>query len=447
LLGSVQEDSVRITIVDALDAETDSKPALLALAALGAGPLHHLADERYAPCVGCFECWTTHPGTCRAHDSANGLMRDLIASDEAVWLVRPAFGCWSPEAKQALDKVIGLLSPFFSSVHGETHHQPRYERYPRLGVVAWMPAGAPANERERFRLLVARNALNLQSTDSWVAFVTPDDGPEALAASIHRARADGWRSFPEVALPPVRPGAVGVPPMARPRRVCLVVGSAKPAGTSTSEHLGRALLERLAGRGWAVNVVHVARVVRLGRAENPALRDAVHGADLVLLAAPVYVDCLPALVLAGLASLVGASGPAFVPILQCGFPERTHVTLALEIVERAVAQLGGRWAGHLALGAGTPYATADLSAPTGMAADQVVALDLAAAALDRGEPIPAEATERFARNYLGPWLYRAAGQAGWVWEAWRHGALGSIGARPFEERPAPLPVVVAKAVE
>jgi hypothetical protein len=423
---------VRATIVDAVGSGIMVDPVLRALGELGALTVHHLDDERFAPCLGCFECWTTHPGTCRAKDGANPLMRDVITADEVIWLVRPRFGCWSAEAKQALDKLIGLISPFFSTVHGETHHRPRYPRYPRFGVVAWAPPDA--GERDALRLLVARNAVNLQSTDSWVAFVEAGDTPEQVAGAITRARADGWRSFPELASPPVRPGAVGVRRRERPRRALLWVGSAKPVGTSTSEHLGRGLLDRLERRGWLVDVVYTASVVRVGRAENPRLAEAVGAADLVVLASPVYVDCLPALVLAGLASLVGhaASAPTFVPILQCGFPERTHVTLALEIVERAVQQLGGRWGGHLDLGGATPYATADLASGSGMAADQAAALELAADALDRGEPVPAAATERFARSFLGPWSYRVAGQVSWVWEGWRRGGIGSLGARPFD---------------
>lgn len=40
-----------------------------------------------------------------------------------------------PGPKKGLDRLIGLVSPFFTKIAGETHHRPRYDRYPALLAV------------------------------------------------------------------------------------------------------------------------------------------------------------------------------------------------------------------------------------------------------------------------------------------------------------------------
>jgi NAD(P)H-dependent FMN reductase len=71
----------------------------------------------------------------------------------------------------------------------------------------------------------------------------------------------------------------------------LLVGSAKPAGTSTSEALGRYLFARLAERRVATTVLFVGRSPA-SHAER-RLVAALADANLFVLATPVYVDSLP----------------------------------------------------------------------------------------------------------------------------------------------------------
>lgn len=398
-------------------------------AAVGATRAHALRHERFAPCSGCFECWIAHPGTCKASDAANDVMRDVVGSSEVVWVTRPRHGCWDSLAKQALDKCLGLISPFFGTEHGETHHHTRYGRFPRFGVVAVVDPDETPEDRERFRRLFARNAVNFHSDQPWVAFVSPGAGREEVAEAIAAAKGSPWLGFPNLAPFPPRSDAVGP----AGKRALLLVGSAKASGTSLSERLGRALLERLAHRGWSTDLRWLHHVVKLGRPEAPALVEAIGGADLVVLAAPVYVDCLPAVVLAALERMGNATGGAvFLPIVQCGFPEPEHLTLALEVLSTATRRLGYGWAGHLAVPGGPALASAPLDRP-GLAGRQVEGLDGAAAALDAGQPVPESAIEAFGTAVVSPAVYRFAGNAGWVAQAWGHGVLLDLGRRPFPE--------------
>jgi multimeric flavodoxin WrbA len=417
-----------ITLLDALAGEPVGAVIREALGPLGAQ--HRLEGERFAPRQGCFECWIAHPGTCKVHDAGNDVMRDVIASDELVVAVRPRWGCWDHGAKQALDKLLGLLSPFFVEVDGETHHVRRYPQYPLLGAVAVVGPEVGEDERERLRLLVARNALNFWSS-GWVAFVAPDADVDQVRAAIAAARSRPV--IPEVTPFEPRPDAVGVPVPTdgRPRRVVVLVGSAKPQGTSASERLGRALADRLVARGWTAEVAPLGSHVKLARAANPRLEAVVGRADLLVVATPVYVDCLPALVLAALEDLAAARPRC---CRSCSAGSRSSPTPRSR--SRSCRGPSTRWGGG---GPGTwPREQAALA---GMPLDRgdappVRALDLAAEALDRGAPVPPEATAAFATSLLTPWAYRLVVGAGWVWQSARAGALLRLGRRPF---PYPAP--------
>jgi len=107
-------------------------------------------------------------------------------------------------------------------------------------------------------------------------------------------------------------------------RAVLLVGSAKPAGTSTSEVLGRYLCARLAERGVATTVLFVGRSPA-SHADRQLLA-ALADANLFVLATPVYVDSLPYLVTRTL-EYVSQSAPkwrapcAFAALTNCGFPQ------------------------------------------------------------------------------------------------------------------------------
>ena len=231
---------MKITLLDALEGGELGAALRQALTSETLLADHRLREERFAPCQGCFECWVKHPGTCKAKDAANDVMRDAMAADVLLWATRVRFGCWDPIAKVAFDKAVGVLSPFFRAIAGETHHAKRYARYPRMGVLAVLPKDAPPGEAETFRRLVARNAANFHAGAPWVGFVGEGDPPEAVRAALAEGL-DALRRPRDETLPKVAAFAEdvrqGVPPKAGPRHVALWIGSAKPAGTSASEAL------------------------------------------------------------------------------------------------------------------------------------------------------------------------------------------------------------------
>jgi hypothetical protein len=72
------------------------------------------------------------------------------------------FGGYSSLLKGAVDGILCLGHPYFQKVGGEIHHRNRYDRYPSLLGVGYLPE-ADGDAEGIFTGLVARNAINLHS--------------------------------------------------------------------------------------------------------------------------------------------------------------------------------------------------------------------------------------------------------------------------------------------
>ncbi len=151
--GDAAIDGVHEIIVDELEGKGgEVEPFIL-----------HEMEIRH--CVGCFGCWVKTPGVCVINDAGRDVARAVIQSDLVIYLTPVTFGGYSSQLKKALDRSICLVTPFFTKVDGEIHHEPRHERYPRIMGVGVLPqadeeSGRTKDVRRIFTTLVGRNAIN-----------------------------------------------------------------------------------------------------------------------------------------------------------------------------------------------------------------------------------------------------------------------------------------------
>jgi len=139
-----------------------------------------------AACDGCRACWTRSPGVCVIDDAGRDIAR-RVAQCHLLALVTPlTFGGYSSTLKRALDRLLPLVTPFLTRVHGETHRAPRYEQYPTLLAVA-VTSGADDETREAFRDLVERNARNFHSPAHESLVVEGSARPRELRETLRRA--------------------------------------------------------------------------------------------------------------------------------------------------------------------------------------------------------------------------------------------------------------------
>ncbi len=223
-------------------------------------------------------------------------------------------------------------------------------------------------------------------------------------------------------------------------RVLLLIGSAKRP-RSTSESLGSYLLERLRERGCATEELFLYR--SLASEEGcKALLAATAQADVLILAFPLYVDSLPALVIRALENIAKHRQAAdnlrkqrLLSIVNCGFPETHQNDTALAICRRFAREAGFEWAGGLALGGGEAIDGEPLSSVKLLARNVIRSLDLTAESLARGETVPQKAVELMAKPLLPAWLYIWWGEKRWWWRARKHGVEDQLDARPYKSLP------------
>ena len=119
-----------------------------------------LCESKIGNCAGDFFCWIRTPGICNVDDDNRVIAAAIIASDLMVYLTPVTFGGYSSTLKKMVDHQIQNISPFFTQVEGETHHQKRYQKHPDLMVVGWMDT-PDAQAEAVFRHLAQRNASTI----------------------------------------------------------------------------------------------------------------------------------------------------------------------------------------------------------------------------------------------------------------------------------------------
>ena len=136
------------------------------------------ADGQYAPCQGCFGCWTKHPAECGMKDSLHQVCRVIGQADELVTVTKNLYGGYSAAVKNVLDRSIGTSTPFSTYRGGQMHHTLRYGKHDLWRVLVY--GEITEAEQETFRLLAARNAVNDGFARSEVRFLSDLSELEAL---------------------------------------------------------------------------------------------------------------------------------------------------------------------------------------------------------------------------------------------------------------------------
>ncbi len=136
------------------------------------------ADGKYAPCQGCFGCWTKHPAECFMKDQLQQVCRLIGQTDQLVIVTRNLYGGYSADIKNVLDRSIGTSTPFSTYRGRQMHHTLRYGRHDLWKVIVY--GEITDAEKETFRYLAGRNALNDGFERSEVSFINSFSELEGL---------------------------------------------------------------------------------------------------------------------------------------------------------------------------------------------------------------------------------------------------------------------------
>ena len=62
------------------------------------------ADGKYAPCQGCFGCWTKHPAQCYMKDALQMACRVIGNADELIIVTENCYGAYTPPQGYFVDE-------------------------------------------------------------------------------------------------------------------------------------------------------------------------------------------------------------------------------------------------------------------------------------------------------------------------------------------------------
>lgn len=127
------------------------------------------ADGKYAPCQGCFGCWTKHPAECFMKDKLRQACRIIGHADELVIVTKNLYGGYSTAVKNVLDRSIGTSTPLSTYRGRQMHHTLRYGQHDLWKVIVY--GDTTEAEQETFRYLAERNAINDGFARSEVLFI------------------------------------------------------------------------------------------------------------------------------------------------------------------------------------------------------------------------------------------------------------------------------------
>lgn len=136
------------------------------------------ADGKYAPCQGCFGCWSKHPAECFMKDRLQQICRVIGQANELVIITKNLYGSYSAPVKNVLDRSIGTSTPFSTYRGKQMHHTLRYGKHDLWKTIVY--GDITEEEKETFRYLAERNAVNDGFERSEVLFVNDISKVEAL---------------------------------------------------------------------------------------------------------------------------------------------------------------------------------------------------------------------------------------------------------------------------
>jgi len=211
--------------------------------------------------------------------------------------------------------------------------------------------------------------------------------------------------------------------------ITVLIGSPRGIEKSTSARLARTITTDLETAKWTSEWFHAHHVLRSDEAWEELLASIVRS-DVILFAAPLYVDSLPAPVIETFYRLTQAKSalvrdglpPRMVSLLNCGFVEGHQNITAQSMVGLFSEAMGFQWAGGISIGAG------------GMINKRIRgALESASRALRDDILIPDDVEVLTRKPIMKPWMHVLGGNMMWKKQAKANGLdPKDLQARPYE---------------
>lgn len=286
------------------------------------------ADLKIMHCMGCNQCWLKTPGVCAIKDDYEIVLKKLAATDN-LWIAADTkFGFIDYRGKQVLDRIVPMLNMYIEFRDGWERHQLRYHTL-NFGVI--YKGNGDQKLLEEWSTRVARNMAGRSLG--------------VIALDVHQAESKPFNANGNIV-----ENASGTAPdtaATLPEHILILNGSPRVKKNSNTNKIIQAFAEGLEEAGITHKLYSLSN-----HAEWDEAREAFMTSNNIIIALPLFVECLPSLLLEFLSTLpTERKQPAKLSfILHSGFDEGHQLRLGEKFLKTLPAQLGCTYGGTLVKG-------------------------------------------------------------------------------------------------
>ena len=275
------------------------------------------ANMKIAHCMGCNQCWLKTPGVCAIKDDYETIIKKLVSADN-VWLVSDTkFGFIDYRGKRILDRIMPMLNMYIVFRDGWMRHQLRYHSL-NVGVIY-----KGNGDQQMLEEWCNRTAANLGGRSLGVLALNE-------ASSQATTATDTTATTPE-----------------KVEHVIIINGSPRVKKFSNTDKIIQSFALGLEEAGTTHKLYSLSN-----RSEWDEAREAFMNNDHIIIALPLYVECVPGLMLEFLTTIpTERVRPAKISfILHGGFDEGHQLRLGEQFLKSLPAKLGCTYGGTLVKG-------------------------------------------------------------------------------------------------
>ena len=274
------------------------------------------SDMKIAHCMGCNQCWLKTPGICAIKDDYEKIIKKLVET-ENLWIVSDTrFGFLDYKGKRVMDRIMPMLNMTIGFRDGWMRHKLRYHAL-NIG-------------------LLYKGAADQAMMEDWCKRTAANIGGQSLGAIALDPQS---AISSEARESPVMPGPI--------KHLVIINGSPRVAKFSNTDKIIHSFVKGLEETGITWELHNLSN-----RKEWDAAREAFLTHEHILIAFPLYVECVPSLMLEFLSTLPAERQ---VPgqlsfLLHGGMDEGNEFRLAQRFLQKLPAQLGCSYGGTLIKG-------------------------------------------------------------------------------------------------
>jgi len=269
---------------------------------------------KIAHCMGCNQCWLKTPGICAIKDDYEEIIKKLVET-ENLWIVSDTrFGFLDYKGKRVMDRIVPMLNMTVGFRDGWMRHEMRYH---------------PLN----IGLLYKGDADQTMMED-WCQRTAVNIGGQSLGAIALQVKSEKCKMKSEAV----------VSLNNKLSHLVIINGSPRVAKFSNTDKIIHSFVKGLEGTGITWELHNLSN-----RKEWDAAREAFLSYERILIAFPLYVECIPSLMLEFLESLPSERRqPAQLSfLLHGGMDEGYEFRFCERILQGLPAQLGCSFGGTL----------------------------------------------------------------------------------------------------